>query len=271
MKTQQEKYQLRQALGAAHISLSSPRAHSAMRDFKDGLSLEDSLKRAVEDELKARDIWIATALDPWCTRHGLTRAQGLSVAFDDSEFDPCHPEKPRPNMANLFQWGGQQNDFALELLRQEKQVLREFALMCVFDTEIVQYAEQACESIGHIPKFWGVTTDERCQIGKLLANPIFCGHVVTFKTAFECNEAQFTRYSEIFESVAEKCREKTFLLYKTGPQNSGQLRHPFCLVSEGGPAEKVRSTVAKILAESQADNDAQQGETAQTAAPGQPA
>ena len=64
----------------------------------------------------ARELWISTALDPWCKRHGLTRKQGLSVAFDDSTFDPKNPEKDQVTLGSLFAWSGQQNDFASYLM-----------------------------------------------------------------------------------------------------------------------------------------------------------
>lgn len=44
-------------------------------------------------------------------RHGITREQGLSIASNDSDYNPNDPSKMLVTFADLFSWGGQQNDF----------------------------------------------------------------------------------------------------------------------------------------------------------------
>ena len=121
MRSISEVSELHAALTDARISLTSPRAHRATSLFKDGESMQSVVKTAVAHEASARQLWIQTALDPWCERHGLTRTQGLSVAFQDSPFDPKNPSKDRVTLKSLFGWSGQQNDFAVEIIRQEQQ------------------------------------------------------------------------------------------------------------------------------------------------------
>lgn len=108
----------RAALTRLGISLSSPRAHSAMSDYFERASRIEVavlLDRAFTHERAAREKWVDECLAPWCERHGITLQQGLSIAFDDGEFDPQNPKQPLPTMKSLFAWTGQQNDFAARL------------------------------------------------------------------------------------------------------------------------------------------------------------
>lgn len=122
MRTPEQMAELRAALTKARISCSSPRAHRAARLYEDGDLMESTIEFAVTQENAARQMWIETALDPWCERHGLTRAQGLSVAFNDHEFNVENPSKDLVTLKTLFQWSGQQNDFAAELFHLEREM-----------------------------------------------------------------------------------------------------------------------------------------------------
>lgn len=128
MRTQIEIEEFRTLLTTARIGLSSPRAHSAMAEFKDGTDADACIKVAVAHEASARNMWIETALDPWCKRHGITRVQGISIAFDDSSFNPENPKKDLVTRDALFGWGGQQNDFALWLMKEINQTAAEQCL-----------------------------------------------------------------------------------------------------------------------------------------------
>ncbi|PNG48845.1 MULTISPECIES: hypothetical protein [unclassified Variovorax] len=101
VRTPQEVEQLRLRLEQSGIGRTNPRAHSAVRDFEEGLDLEESAARAVRHEAASREMWISSALDPWAKRHGLTRAQALSVAFDDSAFNPANPQRDQVTQENL--------------------------------------------------------------------------------------------------------------------------------------------------------------------------
>lgn len=111
MKTETEIESFRAQLTQAKLSLSSPRAHTALNNFKDGKPADECIENAVRLETIARDTWIATALDPWCKRHGITRKQGLSIASRDDTYDHSNPSKPLVTLKDLSAWGGQQNDF----------------------------------------------------------------------------------------------------------------------------------------------------------------
>ena len=116
VRTPQEVEELRVRLEESGIGRSNPRAHSAIRDFEDGLDLEDSAARAVRHEAASREMWISNALDPWAKRHGLTRAQALSVAFDDSAFNPTNPKRDQVTLKDLYGWSGQEHGFAAYLM-----------------------------------------------------------------------------------------------------------------------------------------------------------
>lgn len=116
VRTPQEVEELRLRLQESGIFQSSPRAHSAIRDFKDGLDLEEAAARAVRHEAASRELWISNALDPWARRHGLTRAQALSVAFDDSSFNPTNPQRDQVTLKDLYGWSGQEHGFAAYLM-----------------------------------------------------------------------------------------------------------------------------------------------------------
>jgi hypothetical protein len=116
VRTPQEVEELRLRLEESGIGRSNPRAHSAIRDFKDGLDLEECAARAVRHEAAAREMWISNALDPWAKRHGLTRAQALSIAFDDSAFNPANPQRDQVMLKDLYGWSGQEHGFAAYLM-----------------------------------------------------------------------------------------------------------------------------------------------------------
>ena len=116
VRTPQEVEALRLRLEQSGIGRTNPRAHSAIRDFEDGLDLEESAARAVRHEAAAREMWISNALDPWAKRHGLTRAQALSVAFDDSAFNPANPQRDQVTLKDLHGWSGQEHGFAAYLM-----------------------------------------------------------------------------------------------------------------------------------------------------------
>jgi hypothetical protein len=123
MKTQAQKDAFRALLTAAGLSISSPRANSAMIEFKDEsnlLSEEDLVAIAVKNEAVSRQAWVDTALSPWCKRHGITMAQGLSIMARDDAYNPKAPDKDLVTFKSLFEWSGQQNAFAEHLLREIK-------------------------------------------------------------------------------------------------------------------------------------------------------
>ena len=110
-KTPEDLEAFRAQLTLARISLSSPRTHSAMEKFKASAPSELCVKEAVRRESHARNMWIATTLDPWCKRHGITGEQGLSIALKDEAYNRENPLKELVSFKHLFGWGGQQNDF----------------------------------------------------------------------------------------------------------------------------------------------------------------
>lgn len=116
VRTPQEVEELRLRLEQSGIDWTNPRAHGAIRDFEEGLDLEESAARAVRHEAASREMWIANALDPWAKRHGLTCAQALSVAFDDSAFNPANPERDQVTLKDLYGWSGQEHGFAAYLM-----------------------------------------------------------------------------------------------------------------------------------------------------------
>jgi hypothetical protein len=123
MKTEAQKDAFRALLAAAGLSISSPRANSAMAEFNDEsnlLSQEDLVAIAVKYEAVARQSWIDTALEPWCKRHGITFEQGLSILARDDAYNPKPPHTDLVTFKSLFEWSGQQNDFAEHLLREIK-------------------------------------------------------------------------------------------------------------------------------------------------------
>ena len=117
-KTVHEIEALYGRLAESGIGRSNPRAHSAVRDFKDGLELEECAARAVRHEAASREMWISNWLDPWAARHGLTRAQALSVAFDDSSFNPANPACDQVTLRDAHAWNGQEHGFAAHLMRE---------------------------------------------------------------------------------------------------------------------------------------------------------
>ena len=120
MRTPEEIGKFQAQIEAAGLSLTSTRSNAAMLQFKNGDEAASCLEKAVKREEVARQSWIDNALDPWCKRHGISREQALSIAFDDGSFDPQNPSKDRVTMKSLFEWGGQQNDFAGYLMRNSK-------------------------------------------------------------------------------------------------------------------------------------------------------
>lgn len=127
MLTQLQIDAFRLQLEGAGISLTSPRAHSALSEYKEGLSAQDCIAKAVKNESATRKMWISDFLDPWCERHGLTREQGLSVAFKDVAYNPANPRKDLVTLKDLFSWGGQQNDFFTHLQAESGVVSKEAA------------------------------------------------------------------------------------------------------------------------------------------------
>ena len=117
-RTPQEIEELFVRLEQSGIGRANPRARFALQDFKDGLDFEECAARAVRHEATAREMWITSALDPWAKRHGLTRAQALSVAFDDSAFNPADPQRDQVTLKDLYAWSGQEHGFATFLMRE---------------------------------------------------------------------------------------------------------------------------------------------------------
>lgn len=107
-------------LEAAGLSLSNPRSHQAMDAYKNGAFAADCIAVAEKQEASARQSWLETAVDPWCQRHGITREQALSIAFDDGAFNPANPKKDQVTLRDLFAWGGQQNDFAMRVRKDAR-------------------------------------------------------------------------------------------------------------------------------------------------------
>lgn len=116
-KTVTNRGQLFEALYKLHINLSSPRTHSATRRFEDGESVHVILHDAVQNECNARLMWFSQ-LEQWCNRHKITIEQGLSVLFDDDSFDPNNHSTDRVTKRTMFEWSGQQNDFAPRVLAE---------------------------------------------------------------------------------------------------------------------------------------------------------
>lgn len=117
MRTPEEIESFSVMLEAAHVSRSNRLAHNAMDNYKAGGDALTLVNTAAALETQNRTYWLNTCLDPWCKRHGLTWEQALSVAFDDSPFDPANPQKDRVTIKDLFWGGGQQNDFSSFLMR----------------------------------------------------------------------------------------------------------------------------------------------------------
>jgi hypothetical protein len=117
MASQEEIETFRAKLEGAGIASSNTRAHRALDAFRDGVPEEKCIAEAVRLETKAREMWLSVALDPWCKRHGITREQGLSIAFADHTYNPANPSKDLVTMKDLFAWAGQQNDFYRHLQR----------------------------------------------------------------------------------------------------------------------------------------------------------
>lgn len=65
-------------------------------------------------------MWISSALDPWAKRHGLTRAQALSVAFDDAAFNAANPRRDQVTLKDLYAWSGQEHGFAAYLMGEAR-------------------------------------------------------------------------------------------------------------------------------------------------------
>ena len=82
-----------------------------MEKFKASALSELCVKEAVRRETHARNMWIATTLDPWCKRHGITGKQGLSITLKDEAYNRENPLKELVTFKHLFGWGGQLNDF----------------------------------------------------------------------------------------------------------------------------------------------------------------
>lgn len=66
-------------------------------------------------------MWITSALDPWAKRHGLTRAQALSIAFDDGAFNPANPQRDQVTLKDLYGWSGQEHGFAAYLMGEGRE------------------------------------------------------------------------------------------------------------------------------------------------------
>ena len=139
MKTPGEFEAFRAEITLARISLSSPRAHSAMEKFKDGTPAKQCVEEAIQHEANARNMWIATTLDPWCERHGITRKQGLSIASKDDAYNPADPSKDLVTLKSLFGWGGQQNDFFAYLNDEVNEQITAKVVVLV-SGGVVQYA-----------------------------------------------------------------------------------------------------------------------------------
>ena len=116
VRTPPETEELRLRLEQSGIGRANPRAHSAVRDFEEGLDLEESAARAVRHEAASREMWVSNALDPWAKRHGLSRGQAPSVAFDDSSFNPANPQRDQVTLKDLYGWSGQEHGFAAYLM-----------------------------------------------------------------------------------------------------------------------------------------------------------
>lgn len=116
VRTPQEVAELLLRLEQSGIGRANPRARSAVNDLKEGLDFEECAARAVRHEASAREMWMTSALDPWAKRHGLTRAQALSVAFDDSPFNPANPQRDQVTLKDLYAWSGQEHGFAAYLI-----------------------------------------------------------------------------------------------------------------------------------------------------------
>ncbi|CAN7769819.1 hypothetical protein LJR290_007465 [Variovorax sp. LjRoot290] len=122
-RTQHEIEALQERLAESGIGRTNPRTHSAVRDFQEGVDLEECAARAVRHEAAARETWITTWLDPWAARHGLTRAQALSVAFDDSPFNPANPSRDQVTLRDAHAWNGQEHSFASYLMGEGRDVV----------------------------------------------------------------------------------------------------------------------------------------------------
>jgi hypothetical protein len=118
IRSQHEVEALFCRLEESGIGRANPRAHSAIRDFKEGLDFEECAARAVRHEAAARESWISNWLEPWAARHGLTRAQALSVAFDDSPFNPADPSRDYVTLRDAYAWSGQEHGFATYLMSE---------------------------------------------------------------------------------------------------------------------------------------------------------
>ena len=103
-------------LERAGVDVTSGIARQALDDFRRGVSADQAIATAVSRQNTAMQLWVSTALEPWCNRHGITLEQGLSIAFDDSPFNPKTKKDDLPTMRNLFEWNGQQNTFAWRLM-----------------------------------------------------------------------------------------------------------------------------------------------------------
>lgn len=120
-RTPEERIAFDNALAKACLRHSSPSAHWAFATWKDRqLEQDEAIAGGVKQETDSRNAWIATELDPWCERHGLTRAQALSVAFDDQPFDERNPERDRATLKSLHSWAGQEQGFAGHLIKAGK-------------------------------------------------------------------------------------------------------------------------------------------------------
>ena len=102
-------------------SISNARANTARQLIMDGGEpVLDVLQTMVSREDAARQMWIDTALQPWCDRHGLTQQQALSVLFDDSAFNPVTRKDDLVTAQTVFSWGGQVPDFHMHMRQQSE-------------------------------------------------------------------------------------------------------------------------------------------------------
>lgn len=104
------------------IERTSPRAALALSQFREGLDLNLCLENANKAELAARELWRERSLKPFCEKHGITEAQAISIAFQDSVYSRDRPHEKQVCLGDLS-WGGQGEAFAMQLARNRNELL----------------------------------------------------------------------------------------------------------------------------------------------------
>jgi hypothetical protein len=99
------------------LGIGTIRLNQAIQRFKDGVPYDEVISRAQSDEELARKMWLEKAMLPWCERHGVSLEQGISVVFNDFQYDPENRERDQVIMRDLL-WNGQGYDFAMYLKSQ---------------------------------------------------------------------------------------------------------------------------------------------------------